>query len=88
MAAPIVQAQYDELEQLAQRLMQQSEQTNELMNQVKQAMRPLEGSWIGDASEAFKSEMGGDVLPAVTRLIELFSASSQATTQIKGILEN
>lgn len=87
MASEIVQAKYDELEQIAQRFMQQSEQTNDLLGQVKAAMRPLESSWIGDAFDAFSGEMGADVLPGVNRLIELFSACSQVTTQVKTILE-
>ncbi|HEY1012071.1 MAG TPA: WXG100 family type VII secretion target, partial [Herpetosiphonaceae bacterium] len=87
MAAALVQAEYDELEALAQRFGVRAERIDALREQLQTAMAPLQqGGWIGEGSEAFFSEMGADLLPGAARLTEALGAAQAATLQCSAIL--
>lgn len=89
MAAPIVQASYDELSELAARFGRQTEQTEDLRQRVSHALAPLErGSWQGDAATAFFNEMRGECFPALERLAQALDHSRGVTLQVSGILED
>ncbi|HEY1016360.1 MAG TPA: WXG100 family type VII secretion target [Herpetosiphonaceae bacterium] len=87
MAAPIVEAQYDALEELAGRFGRQSEQAGELQQRVRAALGPLErGGWQGDAAVAFFNEMSADLFPALARLQEAMDDARGVTLQVSGII--
>jgi len=88
MAAPVVQSDYEGLEQIAQRFNQQADVVSQLIQSVKSAMDPLQSSWLGDAQVAFFNEMESDVSPATQRLQELFAESAAKTAEIARILED
>lgn len=88
MAAPVVQSDYEGLEQIAQRFNQQADVVSQLIQSVKGAMDPLTSSWLGDAQVAFFNEMESDVSPATQRLQELFAESASKTAEIARILED
>lgn len=88
MAAPVVQSDYEGLEQIAQRFNQQADVISQLIQSVKSSMDPLQGSWLGDAKDAFFNEMESDVSPATQRLQELFAESSSKTAEIARVLED
>jgi len=87
MAAPVVQSDYEGLEQIAQRFNQQADVIAQLIQSVKGAMDPLQSNWLGDAKDAFFSEMEEDVSPGTQRLQELFAESAAKTAEIARVLE-
>lgn len=88
MAAPVVQSDYEGLEQIAQRFNQQADVISQLIQSVKGAMEPLTSSWAGDNQVAFFEEMENDVSPGTQRLQELFAESATKTAEIARILED
>jgi len=88
MAAPVVQSDYEGLEQIAQRFNQQADVISQLIQSVKGAMDPLSSSWAGDAQVAFMEEMENEVSPANQRLQELFAESGAKTAEIARVLED
>lgn len=88
MAAPVVQSDYEGLEQIAQRFNQQADVISQLIQSVKGAMEPLTSSWLGDNQVAFFEEMENDVSPGTQRLQELFAESATKTAEIARVLED
>lgn len=83
MTAPIVQADYDQLQEIATRFQTQSESTEQMTATLRQLTESLHaGGWIGRGSDAFHTEMTGEVLPAMVRLFEALQQSSIATQEI------
>ncbi|WP_164689652.1 WXG100 family type VII secretion target, partial [Herpetosiphon llansteffanensis] len=87
MAAPIVQADYEVLDQVAQRLSKNADSVTALQSTLKQTIDNLRSTWIGDASVAFQNEMQADLLPAVQRLINAFQVAQGTTLEIKKVLQ-
>ncbi len=88
MTADIIQANYEALTTVADKFNQQSEVTSQTKQALLRVMNQLQaGGWIGEGSDAFFSEMEGDVLPGVGRLIEALAQAGQVTGQIKQILQ-
>lgn len=78
-----VRASYNELEQLSNRFARSQSEIQQMIQQVRNAMQPLEnGSWIGRGSDAFFREMRGEVAPAVTRLQQALGEASRTTKDI------
>jgi len=69
MSNDIIQAQYDTLNDVAQRFGREAEANRQMLTAVRRALQPLQaGGWEGRGSAAFFAEMTGEVLPAVARL--------------------
>ncbi len=80
-----VRASYSELEQLANRFARSQNEIQQMLQQVRSAMQPLEnGSWIGRGYDAFIREMRSEVVPAATRLQQ---ALGEATNTTKNIVQ-
>ena len=78
-----IRADYDRLEQLANQFANQSQAIQQMLQNVRGAMDPLQGGgWIGRGSDAFFSEMQSEVLPASQRLQEALDEASRVTKQI------
>jgi WXG100 family type VII secretion target len=77
-----VKADYDQLEQIANRFGNQSEEIQDMLQQVRSSMEKLESDWIGRGSEAFFREMQGEVLPAVQRLQQALQEANRVTKEI------
>ena len=87
MTNDIIQAQYDQLEQIAARFGRQAEATAQMQGRVQQSLRALQaGGWEGRGAAAFFGEMNGEVLPAVQRLSAALQQSQQVTRQIVQVL--
>ncbi|HEY1016521.1 MAG TPA: WXG100 family type VII secretion target, partial [Herpetosiphonaceae bacterium] len=87
MAADVVQADYEALEAIAQRLGQAADTTAQMKAQVRQSCeRIIPEGWVGDAADAFDAEMRGTVFPAVERLEQLWGEAQAATKQISALL--
>jgi WXG100 family type VII secretion target len=79
---------YQQLEQVAQRFSQQADAIQEMMQNTKNAFEVLAGGdWIGEGSDAFQSEMEGEVFPAVQRLQEALTTGSEVTNTIAQTLQ-
>lgn len=79
MSAPIVQACYPDLDALAARFAQQSEQVQSLMQRAE-VLRS--GDW-GGGKAAFLAEVDGEVTPALLRLSATLGHVGQVTAHIR-----
>lgn len=87
MAPDIIQANYEELEQVAARFAQAAAGTTQLRQKVQRAYAPLErGGWQGRGADAFAAEMRGTVLPALERMVRALEAGRAVTLEIKGVM--
>lgn len=87
MSAPIVQAQYDQLEQIAARFAAAAEQQQALLERVNRQVEVLRsGSWQGKGVAAFLREMDGEVGSASLRFFSALSQASQTTLQLSQLL--
>ena len=77
-----VRADYEQLEQVASRFANQSQEVQQMLQQVRNQMQKLQSDWIGRGSEAFFSEMEGEVLPAVQRLQQALEEANRVTNEI------
>ena len=84
-----IRADYDQLEQVAGKFASQMQVVQDMLQKVLGDFENLEnGGWIGRGSEAFISEMRGEVLPATTRLIEALNEGQQVTRQIAQVMKH
>lgn len=78
-----IRADYDRLEQVAAKFGNESQAIQQMLQNVKGSMDPLEnGGWVGRGSEAFFSEMNGEVLPASERLRQALDEANSVTKRI------
>jgi WXG100 family type VII secretion target len=77
-----VKADYEQLEQVANKFSSQSEEIQQMLQLVNNHMDQLEPDWIGRGSEAFFSEMQGEVLPAVMRLQQALEEANRVTKEV------
>lgn len=84
MSAPIVQARYEELEQIATRFAAAAEQQQALQERVNRQVEVLRsGGWQGKGVAAFLGEMDGEVGPASNRLINSLYFASETTRSLE-----
>lgn len=81
-----IRADYERLQQIAQRFSKQAEQTHQTTQKVKQGMGRLQQSWEGKAADAFFREMNGVFLPGITRLQKAFTETAQTVTRIAKVI--
>lgn len=78
-----IRADYDRLEQVAGKFASQAQAIQQMIQQVRGSMDPLEGGgWVGRGSDAFFAEMNDEVLPANERLQQALEEASRVTKQI------
>jgi len=83
MSVPIVQIQYQQLEQLAQRFAKQQTQVQAILQSLRQTIQALEhGGWMGDAATACFKEFHAEIVPAYCKLQHVFSESQTSLNQI------
>lgn len=88
MSAPVIQAQYDDLEKIAERFAQQADLIEQMRQQVRQATDALKnGGWQGQGSDAFQAKMDGEIFPAVNRLSQALQEGNQSTHQIIEVIK-
>lgn len=88
MSAEIVQAGYDELDQVAAQLGRTAAAAAQLRQKVVRTFEPLEkGGWQGRGAEAFSKEMRTTILPALDRMTRALEAGRAATLEIKGVMQ-
>lgn len=78
-----IRADYDRLEQVAGKFANQAQAIQQMLQQVRGSMDPLEGGgWIGKGSDSFFNEMNSEVLPANERLQQALEEADRVTKQI------
>lgn len=83
-----IQANYDQLQQIASQFKSQGEAIRAMLQKVKGSMDPLKnGGWIGKGSDAFFSEMQDKILPAVKRLEDACGEASRMTSQVTQVMQ-
>ncbi|MBO9308488.1 MAG: WXG100 family type VII secretion target [Chloroflexi bacterium] len=82
-----IQADYDQLEQIAAQFAQQGDQTLALWRQAYNCMSQLrDGGWIGVGANRFYDEMESLVLPGLERLVNALRAGSAQAARIAQVL--
>jgi len=88
MTTDIIQADYGQLEAIAQRFAGQAEAVQQMQASLRSAMEPLQnGDWIGRGSAAFFAEMNQHTLPAVERLQAALAQANGVTLEISRIMQ-
>lgn len=83
-----IEANYEDLEGIANVFDQQLQRVEQLLQTVRGGMGQLEsGGWIGVGADKFYAEMNELLLPAVQRLIQALEHASQATKQVAATFE-
>lgn len=78
-----IQADYEQLEQVAAKFDQQAQVVAQVIQSVKVSFNKLHsGGWIGEGANAFFNEMNSKVFPATQRLQNALSEASRATKDI------
>lgn len=86
--AEVIQANYDQLEQIAQLLQQRAELLEEFQQQFRQKVEQLEGEgWRGLGAEAFFDEVNNEFLPRFRRLYQSLQDASQGIAKIGDTLQ-
>jgi WXG100 family type VII secretion target len=82
-----IKADYDQLEQVANRFANQSQEIQEMLQKVRSSMEKLENDWIGHGSDAFFREMQSEVLPATMRLQQALEEANRVTKEILHLMQ-
>ncbi len=78
-----IRADYDKLDQIAGRFANQADAIQQMQQKVRGSYGKLrDGGWIGDAANAFFSEMEDLLFPASARLQQALEEAGQKTQQI------
>lgn len=82
-----IQANYDELSNIANQFMQESGAASDLTNKIQSLVSDLEGGgWIGRGAETFYAEMYDLVFPGLERLVQALDEAGQATKKVADII--
>lgn len=83
MAAPRIQAQFDDLKKIADTFNKNAEAIQKMTKNLLSCKDTLQnGDWIGKGADKFYNEMNSEVLPTLTRLNQAMSQASQITNQV------
>lgn len=88
MSVDVIQAEYEQLADIANRFGQQAEANSEMISRLQQRVAQLQqGGWIGAGVDAFSREMEGEVFPALQRLTGALEQARDTTNNIKDVLK-
>lgn len=88
MGNDIIQADYEELEGIAKKFAQQSEQNEQMFSMVRSHVDQLKnGGWQGRGANAFYEEIESAIYPSLCRLISGLEQGNKATSQIIHIIK-
>ena len=88
MSNDVIQAQYEQLDNIASRFGQAAQNNAALAQQVAHAVQALQnGGWEGKGAAAFFAEMETTTNPALQRLIHALEEAQTTTLEIKQIIQ-
>ncbi|MFD3164219.1 WXG100 family type VII secretion target [Herpetosiphon sp. NSE202] len=83
MNKPIIQIQYDQMQQIAKRFDQQMQKVNNINQMLQQTVANLRnGAWQGQAAQAFFKEFETEITPTLQRLVQVFETHQSVTIEI------
>lgn len=89
MTTPVIQAQYERLEDVNRRFVAQSEAVEQVYIQVQQCSDALrDGNWVGQGATAFFAEMQDEILPAFARLRDALENAGQVTQKVSRVVRD
>lgn len=87
MTAPVVQIDYEHVNQTVQRWQSQYERVDSLKATLQSTYKQLQTDWQGQAAQAFFKEMDTQILPAIERLKQTIAEAKSTTLQIAQIFQ-
>ncbi|MCB0047360.1 MAG: WXG100 family type VII secretion target [Caldilineaceae bacterium] len=87
MTAPVIQANYEQLEQVAARFGRATETQHRLIRTIRERADALtRGSWEGEGVSAFARELDDEVMPAMQRLAEALREAQRVTGEMSVVI--
>lgn len=77
-----IQANYEQLGQIATRLAAQAEAVQKVQQQLKNGVEAVKSGWNGDAFKAFEAEMHTTVEPSIDRLHAALQETSEKVKRV------
>jgi WXG100 family type VII secretion target len=88
-SAPIIQADYEQLAQIIKFIHSQADAVEKSKKKLASTKENLQGGhWIGGGAHAFYTEFEQDVMPALSRLVEILNLTAQEVGNISQILKD
>jgi len=82
-----IRADYESLNQIAQRFGQQAESTRKTVRSLEQAVNTLrQGDWIGKGASKFYDEFDSAILPSMKRLQSALESAGQTTKNVGAVV--
>ena len=78
----VIQADYEMLEQVSAKFVQQSDTAQQMLQDVNNRMQALDGEWMGEGSVAFFAEMNDLIIPSIQRLVDSLTEAGEVTNRI------
>lgn len=89
MAASVIRAEYELLEQVSVKFATQSEELAQLRFMLRLRCDELaRDGWAGESASAFFAEMEDIIFPALRRLVEAMEEAQGVTHRIVGVFES
>jgi WXG100 family type VII secretion target len=84
-----IQADYDELANVANQFAQEAAGVEQLKAKIMSLVGELEGGgWIGRGAQSFYSEMYDLVEPSLSRLVDALESAAEVTKRVSQIIQN
>lgn len=84
----LIQINYSELDNIANRFVQQADTIDVFQHSLKRCTNNLHGRWEGKGAEAFFSEMEMEIFPALHKLLVALQESNNTIQQIIKIFQD
>lgn len=88
MSAPKIEVNYEMLDQVSAKFLQQGDEAEQMLQNIRNHMESLQGEWIGEGSTAFFEEMENLVLPGITRLVQALNEAANVSKQISEVMSS
>ncbi|MFD3163072.1 WXG100 family type VII secretion target [Herpetosiphon sp. NSE202] len=82
MTAPVIQIDYEQVNQVVERWQTQYDRVDSLKQTLQITYKQLQADWQGQAAQAFFKEMDRTVLPVLERLKKTIAEAKSTTLQI------
>lgn len=83
----VIQARYEELEQVSATLVQEADHCEQLLNKVNSQSQQITGTaWIGKTAHAFEEEFTSDLLPRTKLLINALEVAAKAVQKVSSTI--
>lgn len=88
MAAEVVQADYEALDQISSTFGEMAAQNQQMVATIRQKVEALRSGWIGRGSDAFFAEMTQEVLPRLQKYCQALEEASETTRAVSQLIQD